>query len=222
MRHTGSEPRTSIEEQTMESRHRLGLVMIVAVIAVISVSHGQQPAADSAKIRTDDLLEVGLRDLTAPNTTVAVVKRVDGNGQISLPWVGTLDVKGLTLDELAKRVNIIYAEKKLVQNINAHVKRLESGDNPSIKSGPIKKGDYVQLRIWDLVGPGVVSQYVIKVSDDGTIDLPRAGKCKLEGLSEIDTEKAMIRAYRNANLIQNAMVECLRITEEQAKKTKAE
>ena len=61
------------------------------------------------KIGPDDLLEISVFDVEKLNKTV----RVSSQGNISLPLIGTLRVKGLTANELEKEIRELLAEKYL-------------------------------------------------------------------------------------------------------------
>ncbi len=70
----------------------------------------------------------------------------------------------------------------------------------------ISKNDMVQITISDLQGPGQETVKTTRVSDSGNISLPFINSLHAEGLTEIELEQAIVEAYRNANLIQNAQV----------------
>jgi polysaccharide export outer membrane protein len=70
----------------------------------------------------------------------------------------------------------------------------------------IGKNDVVNVSVTDLVGPGVETQKITRVSESGHISLPLIGQVQAEGLTEAQLEQAIVDAYKNANLIQNAQV----------------
>lgn len=70
----------------------------------------------------------------------------------------------------------------------------------------IGKNDLIQISITDLVAPGVESQKVTRVSESGMITLPLIKQVQAAGLTEAQLEEAIVQAYRDANLIQNAQV----------------
>ena len=70
----------------------------------------------------------------------------------------------------------------------------------------IGKNDLVNVSVTDLVGPGVETTKVTRVSESGNISLPLIGQVKAEGLTEAQLEQSIVDSYRNANLIQNAQV----------------
>jgi protein involved in polysaccharide export with SLBB domain len=77
---------------------------------------------------------------------------------------------------------------------------------PSKGDYTVSKNDLVQITVSDLGGPGVETTKVARVSDSGNISLPYLNSLHAAGLTEIELEQAIIEAYRNANLIQNAQV----------------
>jgi protein involved in polysaccharide export with SLBB domain len=70
----------------------------------------------------------------------------------------------------------------------------------------IGRNDLLQVSIGDLVAPNVETQKVMRVSESGNISLPLIPPIKAMGLTEAQLEQAIVQAYRDANLIQNATV----------------
>jgi polysaccharide export outer membrane protein len=75
----------------------------------------------------------------------------------------------------------------------------------------IGRNDLIQVSITDLVAPGVESTKATRVSESGFISLPLIGQVKAVGLTEAQLEQAVVQAYRDANLIQNAQVSVVTI-----------
>jgi len=71
---------------------------------------------------------------------------------------------------------------------------------------PIGRSDLLQISISDLVGQGLETQKVARVTESGNISLPLIGQVHAEGLTEAQLEQAIREAYRDANIIQNAQV----------------
>ena len=71
----------------------------------------------------------------------------------------------------------------------------------------VSKNDLLQVSISDLGGPGAgETTKVTRVTDSGNISLPYINSLHAAGMTEIELEQAIVEAYRNANLIQNAQV----------------
>ncbi|HWE97098.1 MAG TPA: polysaccharide biosynthesis/export family protein [Tepidisphaeraceae bacterium] len=70
----------------------------------------------------------------------------------------------------------------------------------------IGRNDLLSISISDLVGPGQETVKTARVTESGNISLPYLGPVRAEGLTEIELEQAIVQAYRDANLIQNATV----------------
>jgi polysaccharide export outer membrane protein len=66
--------------------------------------------------------------------------------------------------------------------------------------------DLLGVSITDLIAPGVETVKSTRVSTSGSISLPMVGQIKAAGLTEAELEKAVVQAYRDANIIQNAQV----------------
>jgi len=135
------------------------------------------------------------------------VRRVDENLQVSLPIVGRLSFKGLTLPQVADAVKRAYHDGNLIMNAQVSATRMESGTGPSVRPGPIAAGDFLRIEIGDLEGPGVVKTLTPTVPQDGVVALPKLKKgLQMIGLSEPDAEVAVKMAYREAQLMPNAMI----------------
>ena len=84
---------------------------------------------------------------------------------------------------------------------------LPEDQRPTKGDYTVSKNDLLQISISDLGGPGAgETTKVTRVSDSGNISLPYINSLHAAGMTEIELEQAIVEAYRNANLIQNAQV----------------
>jgi polysaccharide export outer membrane protein len=70
----------------------------------------------------------------------------------------------------------------------------------------ISRNDTLTISISDLQGPGIETVKQTRVSESGNISLPYIGQLRAEGLTEIELEQSIVRAYREKNLIEQATV----------------
>jgi protein involved in polysaccharide export with SLBB domain len=70
----------------------------------------------------------------------------------------------------------------------------------------IGRNDLLNIAISDLMGPGQETLKTARVSESGNVSLPYLGVVHAAGLTEFELEQGIIKAYRDANLIQNAQV----------------
>lgn len=75
----------------------------------------------------------------------------------------------------------------------------------------LSTGDLIAVTITDLVAQGVESLKQVRVTDTGNISLPYINQIKVAGLTEAQAEEAISRAYRDAQIIQNAQVSVVTI-----------
>lgn len=68
------------------------------------------------------------------------------------------------------------------------------------------RNDLITVSITDLVNPGVETVKTTRISETGKISLPYLGQIQAEGVTEAQLEQAIIEAYRNARLVENAQV----------------
>ena len=88
--------------------------------------------------------------------------------------------------------------------------------SPDTLDYAIGRNDLISISITDLVAPNVETVRTSRVSESGMISLPLIGQVKAAGLTEADLEKSIGKAYRDANLIQNAQV-AVSVTEARAR-----
>lgn len=87
---------------------------------------------------------------------------------------------------------------------------------PSTNDYTIGRNDLISVSITDLVAPNVETVRTTRVSEGGMISLPLLEPIKAAGLTEAQMERAIAKAYKDANLIQNANVS-VSVTEARAR-----
>jgi RNA polymerase sigma factor (sigma-70 family) len=179
------------------------------------------------KIFPHDRLRVTVKNLRAIGSSDQFLTRVDPNGRICLPLVGSVKVTDATIDEskaatlgdAAKIINKTYSDHLLLlPNADAKVEFDEIGPEITVQSAPLHVGDHVLLKVWDLTGRGMETVNNTSLDNDGTITPPRLGKIEIEGLSEDEAQKLIVTAYRDANLIPNAAMTIQRISAAEAER----
>ena len=105
---------------------------------------------------------------------------------------------------------IVY---KLPTEMDDTISMAERGTDPkqedlvaSTADYVLGKNDLINVSITDLVGPGIETLKQIRVSESGKISMPLVGQITASGLTEAQLEQAIIQAYKDAQLIQNAQV----------------
>src|SRR6266704_6184152 len=92
---------------------------------------------------------------------------------------------------------------------------LDSGTDPKANParttieeslGTIEARDLLRVSISDLQGPGVVTTRFVRVDEAGSTRLPYLRAKKLAGLTTAAAEKQVSRAYREENVVPNAVV----------------
>ncbi len=194
--------------------HRFALLVLTLLVFV---ARADDAVDQKGPAQTNDLLNIAVTGLIGPGLKTSFKKRVDGNGEISMPLIGKIDVNGKKLADVQDAVNNAYNKAQLIRAAAAQVTREEVAANASIKCGVIAKGDHLEFRIWDLKGPQQETAEVMEVDEKGEINLPIAGKINLVGKDEADAEKAIQKIYRDKQLLAAAMVCVRRISENEAK-----
>jgi RNA polymerase sigma factor (sigma-70 family) len=176
-----------------------------------------QPVSQTDPIIPDDLLNVGISDLVGPGIETVKQCRVDPDTNITLPLVGAVSVKNMTLNQAELAAQNAYRTANLMPNAQIKITRVESGKSPSIHWARVGVGDFVRIDIEDLVGPGITTTVTDRVPQNGQISLPDAGPIKVQGMSETELTKAIQDLYRRQNIMSMAQVHVQRITEQQTK-----
>jgi protein involved in polysaccharide export with SLBB domain len=161
-------------------------------------------------IAVGDLLEVAPSDVVAPEGHAQFFVRVDEQGQVVLPQLPPLKLAGLSTDVAAGRVSDAYRAAKVARSSVVSVAIRELGKRSPIKPGPIAVGDTVRLAVADLP-PNKLMVVQETVKDDGTIQVPQAGRITVASLSEADAVKAVAREYERARIIHDATVNLVRL-----------
>ena len=87
---------------------------------------------------------------------------------------------------------------------------------PKFTNYRIQPGDRISVTIWDLQGPNTATQRTTVVTEDGLVNLLVLKEpIALAGLTEPQAEKVVIKAYRDAQLV-NAPIVSVNVTEPHA------
>ena len=77
--------------------------------------------------------------------------------------------------------------------------------------GTIEARDLLRVSISDLQGPGVITKRFVRVDEEGSTRLPYLKVKKLAGLTTAAAEKQISRAYKDENVVPNAIVSVTRV-----------
>jgi protein involved in polysaccharide export with SLBB domain len=162
------------------------------------------PAADT--VAPGDLLCIGVAQLTPDGIETLKTVRVNAAGEVSLFYVGNQNIKGLSFTDAATKIADAYKEKRIVQQTLVSINRLATGE-----ARPLKPGDHVSIRIFELSGPAVWTHRILPISPAGNVGLPLIGQIKLAGLEEAAAEQTVLKHYIEAKILRDAQVSLLRL-----------
>jgi protein involved in polysaccharide export with SLBB domain len=77
-------------------------------------------------IGRNDLLQVSIADLVAPNVESQKISRVSETGSISLPWIGQIKAAGLTEAQLEQAIIQAYRDANFIPNAQVSVVTVEA------------------------------------------------------------------------------------------------
>jgi protein involved in polysaccharide export with SLBB domain len=192
----------------MRSPSCTSIVLLTALS--VTVAFGNLSPRENRPIEPNDLLRITVVGLAQPNGPLALDRRVDAEGQISLPHLGTITVAEHTPEHLGEVVNRAYREQEILSDAQARAKLVEPADRATVKSGPINLGDVLLVRTWDLVGPQIELPLVLVVSEKGEIELPLVGSLVAKGQTEAALEARIVKLYHDKGIINKLPVCVLR------------
>jgi protein involved in polysaccharide export with SLBB domain len=167
-----------------------------------------QPIVDV--IVANDLLCIGIWDNRPTGGETLKTVRVDGNGYVSLFYIGQLKLAGLTFEQAERSIADTYRANGALENCAPSLNRLEPAHAATVRSANISAGDRISVRILDLV-PDVEQSRIFTVSDGGKVGLPLLGQFKVEGMTEANAEVAITRAFEQQFNLRNIPVSVLRL-----------
>jgi protein involved in polysaccharide export with SLBB domain len=158
---------------------------------------------------------VAITNLIGPGNTIELQRRVSDGGQIPLPYLGLVRVGGLSVPDANDELQDTIRRSNLTcfGPVPTKLVLAEPAERTTVKWGPVRAGDTVLVRMWDLVGPNEKSAESLHVAGDGTIAVSLIGTVKVAGLTDDQIEVRLIERYREAKLIQNLITSVLRTSE---------
>lgn len=181
----------------------------------IQLSTTKQVQARSEAQKTIDahnLLKITIDDLFATGKQAIFFARVDPRGEICLPYVDGYKVAGLSLADAEKATAKAYQDGHVLNRPVIKVEFEERGTQISAQSAPFKPGDKIAVRNFDLLPNNEETKSDLVVDLAGTIDVPKLGEVKIEGLTEREVEKLLIDKYRDAQIISHAIITVQRMS----------
>jgi protein involved in polysaccharide export with SLBB domain len=127
------------------------------------------------------------------------VVRVARDGSVRLPFYPkALTLAGRDASEAESDIAAAYGIAKLIEEpAVVDVIRVEVGDRVKNRGGPIARGDLLAVDVDDLVRPGELGTFTIRVGEQGAAYLPSAGEVAVAGKSEgaaADTVAAALKS----------------------------
>ena len=89
------------------------------------------PSTDPAIFAVGDTLEISLSDLAGPGTNTTNKYKVDEKGEIFIPLLGQLGVRGHTAGQTEEAIAQAYQEKGIVKDMIVKVRRLGPATKPA-------------------------------------------------------------------------------------------
>jgi protein involved in polysaccharide export with SLBB domain len=93
---------------------------------------------------------------------------VDGNGKITLPRIGEVEVKDLTPSDIVVSVRNTCRDQELIHEADVSVVLVEPAERATVKSGPLGVGDVLLVRLWDVDAPETETSLALRVPDTGS------------------------------------------------------
>lgn len=169
--------------------------VIVCLLAGAGVALGQAGSGGEYRLGPKDLVEVKVLEVPDLN----VERRVNGDGEISLPLLGQISVQGLTAVEVAGRLEAILTAK-YVNRANASVVIKEFANKPvSIIGAVTRPGSLNIAGRWDLL-QAISAAGGLAFGSGRKIYVLRRAENGLTERLEIDTDDLFVRSSPKWNI----------------------
>jgi protein involved in polysaccharide export with SLBB domain len=188
----------AMERQIAKAYHDAHLINMAAV-SVLKVRDADPANVLLGPIGPGDLLRIStepnFKGWWPPHEATFDV-RVDAEGKIGMPQAGALKVAGLTAAQATIALGkAMSAPDPRIQHV-VWLLKVESGNRPGIRLGPIARGDCVRVTLIQPPANGpAVGANVREVARDGTVQFPFLGKVNVAGMTEIAAQTALEKAY---------------------------
>ena len=169
-----------------------------------------QPITQLGPIAPHDLLRISVEELASAGVTTVLEQRVQDDGKIGVPLLGAVSVGGLTVGKAEETIARLFRDRSFIPNAGITVERAQAGADNVVRTGPLATGDFLRVRVLELLGPGRESVKNVQVDERGEVHPPHLKGVKVAGLTEAAAADAITRAYAEAQLVQNAPVSVLR------------
>jgi protein involved in polysaccharide export with SLBB domain len=166
---------------------------------VISV-HMIRSSADSSfkptPLSKGDPISLTLWGLIADSVPSRLNQKIQSNGTIALPYIGSVKVEGLSEAKAAEAIAQKYHDRGWIRSAVLYLLREEPDREANVKFDSIASGDLLQIYVENLVTPTTI----LKVGDKGQLFLPFASDIGVDGLSPAQAERAIAQMYRETGL----------------------
>ena len=196
----------------MRPTHAMPVLLMLGLLSLSALAQDGQPALPDpdAEIAAGDLVEVNIFELLQPGHDYDEVRRVTPEGDIRVPNLGEVKAADLTARELRQRVEERLASDGITQDPQVRIALRRQADQLAEPAGPLKPGDTVRVRVFELQQPGVDWSQSLAVSEEGTLNVPSLGAVKVEGLDVHEVEDRLVEQLNQQGLVRDAQVRVVR------------
>lgn len=160
-------------------------------------------------IMPGDTLCIGIAELFPGQVETIKTVHVNAQGDVPLLYLGGVHVGGMEFGTAEKVIAEAYKGAQLVAQTSVSINRLAGGK----VARPLRAGDRVSVRIFELAEPGEWVVRIVPVSEGGKVGLPFIGQVELAGMDEGAAERVIAKRYEDQQRIRDAMVSVYRLEE---------
>jgi protein involved in polysaccharide export with SLBB domain len=205
----------------MKSGRGSQATLIVSVLLIILESSRGAPTSAvpdgtpvDRTIRIDDPLSISILGLGKDGSETVSSCRVGSDGTFNLPFISEVLVAGATPAQVQQRILDAYAKVPLPPGIgtvtSVSVTVLDAShtaDVPEARTYKIAVDDKVTVSVFDLMGEGTgKTAKTQQVTKNGKINVQLIPPIDAAGLTQVQLEQSIAKAYADAGLIQTARV----------------
>lgn len=179
-------------------------ILALLFLAAIGLTDAAEPGTPAnhttttaIHIQPGDLIEINVFELLQSGRDYSETHRVSHEGNVKLPYAGQISVVGRTTEEARIRVIESLREQKIMRNPAVRIAIRRSANDPPEPFTPLKRGDHLQINIFELVNPGEDYSQHSQVNEQGRIKLPHLNEVTVQGLTTEAVEQLLVNRLKD-------------------------
>lgn len=165
------------------------------------------PKIDWTRIQIGDLVTVSVHELHMPGVTSRMRLQVDTDGKVRYGRLFEVQVVDRTLRKIEREIADQLRDNQVLRRAAVTVLLSAKPSKPFARD-QIVPGEFMEVRVWELLVPQRDSIFAVQIDQDGTISLGQPGikPIQVEGQSLREIEQRIAQAIAESNMIKDPLV----------------